>query len=281
MNNVYIHSYPKAYPDHDFVHMINGPKVHDFVYDESFPYRLKDPKSKFLRFLARTVILIIVKPFCFFRYCLRIKGRRNIRVYRKLAGRKAMISVCNHTTEWDTLLVMCSRPFKFSEFPIWQEGAESKSGDFYRISGGIVLPTKSYKGMNYAYEAMREVVKENKWLHAFPEAACWPYFPGIRSFRTGLFKLAMEENLPVLPMVVKYRRPNFLWRIFKKQPNAKLIIGHPVMADPSLEGSVCVNDFTHRTQVAMMNLLGLDEKSNKELIDSLPKYHVEPNTFLK
>ena len=275
MNNVYIHTFPKAYPDQDFVHMVKAPKVHDYVYDESFPYRLTDKKSKFLRFWARVVILIIVKPFCYFRYLLRIKGRKNYRIYRKIAGKKGMISVCNHTTEWDTLLVMTSRFFHFSEFPIWQEGAESKSGDFYRVTGGIVLPTKSYKGMNYAYEAMRSVVKEGKWLHVFPEAACWSFFPAIRSFRTGTFKLAMEENMPILPMVVKYRKPNFIWRIFKKQPNATLIIGYPISPDLSLDKNKCVEDMCHRTRVAMMNLLGLDEKTNQEVIDSLPKYHEE------
>lgn len=279
--NAYIHNPELKYPDHDFVHMIESEKVHDYVYDESFPYRLKDPKSKFIRFLARTVILIIVKPFVWFRYLLRIKGLKNIREYKRLAQKKGMITVCNHTTEWDTLMIMNARPFHFSEFPIWQEGAESKSGDFFRIAGGIVLPTKSYKGMNYAYDAMREVVKEGKWLNVFPEAACWAFYPAIRSFRTGVFKLAVEEEMPILPMVVKYRRPNPIWRIFKKHPNAELRIGYPVLPDPSLEKNAQIQDLCNRCRREMMNLLGLDEKSNQELRDSLPKYHVEVKDFLK
>lgn len=280
-NNVYIHDKNVKYPDHDFVHMIASPKVHDYVYDESFPYRLTDKKSKFIRFLARIVIFIIVKPFCYFRYCLIIKGKRNYRLYRKLAHRKAMITICNHTTEWDTLMVMTSRLFHFSEFPIWQEGAESKGGDFYRSVGGIVLPTASYKGMNYAYEAMRDVLKENKWLHVFPEAACWAFYPAIRSFRKGVFKLAVEEELPILPMVVKYRKPNFVWRIFKKHPNASLLIGSPIIPDPSLEKNERIDDMLMRSQREMMSLLGLDEVSNKELRDSLPQYHVDAKEFIK
>lgn len=279
-NSVYIHSPEIKYPDHDFVHMVKSEKVHDYVYDESFPYRLKDKKSQFIRFLARFVIMIIVKPFCYFRYCLRIKGKKNIREYKKIAGRKAMLSICNHTTEWDTLFVMTSRFFHFSEFPMWQEGAEGKSGDFYRIAGGIVLPTASYKGMNYAYEAMRDVLKEEKWLHVFPEAACWAFFPGLRPFKPGVFKLSVEENIPILPMVVKYRKPNFVWRIFKKHPNASLLIGYPVVPDPSLDKNERIKDLHDRCRKEMLNLLGLDEKSNKELIDSLPKYHVEAKQFI-
>ena len=280
-NKPYIHNFPKAYPDKDFTHMVIADKVYDFNYDENFPYRLKDPKSKFIRFWVRAGILIIVKPFCYIRYLLRIKGKKNIRAYKRLAPKKGMITICNHTTEWDCLLVMTSRFFHFSEFPIWQEGAEGKSGYMYRYAGGIVMPTLSYKGMNYAYEAMREVVKEGKWLHAFPEAACWPYFPGIRSFRIGIFKLAVEENMPILPTVVKYRRPNAIYRIFKKQPNATLLIGTPIAPDLSLEPKARIMDMHDRCRKEMLTLLGLDEQSNKALIDSLPKYHVESKPLFK
>lgn len=274
-NNIYIHDVNKAYPDKDFVHTIQNEKYHDYVYDVNFPYRLKDKKSKFISFIFRLLILIIVKPFCYFRYLLVIKGKSNYRKYKKLAKRKAMITISNHTTEWDILFVMTSRFFHFAEFPIWQEGAESKGGNFYRHAGGIVLPTSSYKGMNYAYNSMKEVLKENKWLHIFPEAACWSFYPAIRPFRIGAFKLAVEENLPILPMVVKYRKPNFIYRLFKKHPNAKLIIGEPIASDESLEIKDRIIDLEKRCRLEMMSLLGLNEITNQELIDSLPKYHVE------
>ena len=281
MAEVYIHKYPKAYPDHDFVHMIETPKFHDYVYDEKFPYRLKDPKSRFIKFWVKVVILLIVKPFCYFRYLLKIKGKKNIRLYKKISGKKAMISVCNHTTEWDTLFVMTSRFFHFLEFPMWQEGAEGKGGNFYRYAGGIVLPTKSYEGMTYAYEAMRDVIKEGKWLHVFPEAACWSFYPAIRSFKTGIFKLAIEEDMPILPMVVKYRKPNWLWGIFKKQPNATLVIGKPIVADKSLDKIECQQDMCNRCRLSMMNMLGLDEETNQELRETLPTYGVQDVTLFK
>lgn len=274
-NKVYIHDPNLRYPDTDFIHMIDTPKVYDFNYDKDFPYRLMDKKSKFMKFLFKIVIFLIVKPFVYFRYLLIIEGKKNYRTYRKLTKRKAMITISNHTTEWDSLMVMTSRYFHFFEFPMWQEGAEGKSGYFYRYAGGIVLPTSTYKGMQYAYEALREVLKEDKWLHVFPEAACWSFYPAIRNFRVGVFKLAVEENLPILPMVVKYRKPNFIWGIFKKHPNAKLIIGEPVLPDITLGAKERINDLLNRSRKEMISLLGLDETSNEELRKSLPTYHVE------
>lgn len=279
--NIYIHDPSLAYPDRDFVHMVKAEKVHDFTYDESFPYRMNDSKTKFVRFWFRVVIFLIVKPFCYIRYLLRIKGKKHYREYKRLAGKKGMITICNHTTEWDILFVMTSRPFHFCEFPIWQEGAESKSGYFYRYTGGIVLPTLSYKGMNYAYEKMKDVVKEGKWLHVFPEAACWAFYPALRPFRIGTFKLAVELDMPILPMVVKYRKPNALYRLFKKHPNASLLIGSPVMPDYNLVPKERAEDMCQKCREIMMSLLGLDEKSNQDLIDSLPKYHEDSKTLFK
>lgn len=280
-NKVYIHDPNLRYPDTDFVHMIDTPKVYDFNYDKDFPYRLKDKKSKFMKFLFKIVIFLIVKPFVYFRYLLIIEGKKNYRTYLKLTKRKAMITISNHTTEWDSLMVMTSRYFHFFEFPMWQEGAEGKSGYFYRYAGGIVLPTSTYKGMQYAYEALREVLKEDKWLHVFPEAACWAFYPAIRNFGVGVFKLAVEENLPILPMVVKYRKPNFIWRIFKKHPNAKLIIGEPVIPILSLVTKERIDDLLNRSRKEMMSLLDLDETSNEELRKSLPTYHVDRKSLFQ
>ena len=280
-NKVYIHDPNLRYPDTDFIHMIDTPKVYDFNYDKDFPYRLMDKKSKFMKFLFKIVIFLIVKPFVYFRYLLIIEGKKNYRTYRKLTKRKAMITISNHTTEWDSLMVMTSRYFHFFEFPMWQEGAEGKSGYFYRYAGGIVLPTSTYKGMQYAYEALREVLKEDKWLHVFPEAACWSFYPAIRNFRVGVFKLAVEENLPILPMVVKYRKPNFIWGIFKKHPNAKLIIGEPVLPDITLGAKERINDLLNRSRKEMISLLGLDETSNEELRKSLPTYHVDRKSLFQ
>lgn len=278
-SKVYVHNPELAYPDRDFVHMIESPHVHDYVYDEAFPYRLKDRKSRFIRFWIRVGIFLLVKPLCYIRYGLRIKGKKNIKAYKKMNKGKGMLSVCNHTTEWDILFVMTSRYFHFAEFPMWQEGAESQSGGLYRNVGGIVVPSKSLVGMNYAFKALGGVLDEGKWLHVFPEAACWAFYPAIRNFKTGIFKLAIEKNIPVLPMAVKYRRPKGLYKLFKKHPNATLYIGEPVLVDPELNEREATIDLSRRVRVAMMNLLGLSEEENLEVRKSLKQYHVQSESI--
>ena len=273
---MYIHDETIRYPDQDFHHMVLRKKKYDYVYDDKFPYRLKAPKYKIIRFLLKIAMLLLVQPLCYIRYCLKIKGKENYKLYRKMTGRKAMITICNHTTEWDTLFVMTSRYFSFPEFPIWQEGAESESGMLYREVGGLVMPIHSMRGTYYAYKAMEDVLKEEKWLHVFPEAACWTFYPAIRPFKPGTFRLAYEAKLPILPTAVVYRKPKGLYRLFKKHPNAQLNIGEPITADYDLPKKEAVRDLEERAHLAMVRLVGLqDEAENRAVIERLPTYHVE------
>lgn len=276
MSNVYIHDVNLKYPDKDYAHMILKEKYHNYVYDKDFMYRLKG-KDKFVQFLVRIVIFLLVQPLCYIRYALRIKGKKYFREYKKLNhNKKNMITICNHTTEWDSLFVMTSRYFKFPEFPIWQEGAESKQGMLYRYAGGFPMPRFSVHGSYYAYNTMKEILNEGKWLHIFPEAACWAFYPAIRPFQPGAFKLAYELDMPILPMVVKYRKPKGLYKLFKKQPNATLIIGKPITVNKDLNKTEAVDDLVKRSHLALINLLGIEsEEENQKIIDSLPKYHVE------
>ena len=273
--DIYIHDPNLAYPDKEFAHMILNEKYHDYTYDANFMYRLKGFKYKFIRFWIKVVMIILVKPVCFIRYALIIKGKKNIKEYYKMTNSKGMITISNHTTEWDTIFVLLTRYFKFSEFPIWQEGAESKSGMLYREVGGIPMPIKSNHGMAYAYKAMVDVVKENKWLHVFPEAACWAFYPAVRTFQNGAFKIAYDLKKPILPMAVTYRKPKGIYKLFKKQPNATIAIGKPLMANYELDRKDAIEDLLVRSRLSVMNLMGIEnEQENEEIRNSLKTYHV-------
>lgn len=272
MKELYIHDPNVVYPKVDSNHMIKCEKVHDYVYDENFMYRLNSFKYRFIKFWAKFVILTIVKPFCYIRYGLKIEGKKNIKKYLKLNKNKAMISVSNHTTEWDILFVQTSRYFKFTEFPAWQEGIESKSGMLYRVAGGIPVPLTSRRGLAYSYEAMKDVVKEGKWLHIFPEAACWAFYPAVREFQSGSFRLACDMNMPILPMGVKYRKPKGLYKLVKKHPNAKLSIGEPLLINKDLPKKEAIIDLANRARLSVMNLIGIESEEENNQVRAMLKH---------
>lgn len=270
MSKYYLHDKKIKYPNNSFEHMIKAEKYHDYKYTESFPYRLSSFKDKFIRFIFKIGFIFLVQPVCAIRYALKFKGLKNIRKYRKMAKSNALLSVCNHTTEWDTIMIMTSRYFIFPEFPIWQEGAESKAGMTYRYAGGLVLPYNSLRGTIYSYKAMKDVLEEGKWLHVFPEAACWAFYPCIREFKEGTFFLAYDTHLPVLPMVIKYRPAKGIYKLFKKYPCATLVIGEPLECDFGLSRKDAAEDLKNRTHLSMVKLIGFDsEEENSEAIKEI------------
>ena len=274
MAEIYIHDKDMKYPNKDFVHIIDKEKVHEYVYDKDFMYRLKGAKYKALRFLYKLGLIVLIQPMCRLRYGLKIVGKKNIRQYKKL-NKNGMLSICNHTTEWDFLFVSKSRYFRFPEFPAWQEGIESKQGMLYRVAGGIPMPKSSLHGMYYSYQAMKEVIKEKGWLHVFPEAACWSFYPAVRPFQIGTFKLAYEMDMPILVMAVTYRKPGGLYKLFKKHPNAALHIGKPVCINKELNKNDAIADLMNRCRLEMISLIGLkSEEENQKLIDTIPTYEV-------
>ena len=273
MSQVYIHDKKQKYPNKDFTHMIIKDKYHNYKYEKDFMYRLKGFKYSFIKFWFKVALILLVQPLCLIRYRLKIKGKKNYKLYKKITKRKEMITICNHTTEWDTLFIQKSRYFHFFEFPAWQEGIESKQGMLYRIAGGIPMPIHDARGVIYAYNAMKDVLKEGRWLHIFPEACCWSFYPAIRPFQKGAFRLAYEMDLAVMPLAVKYRKPKGLYRLFKKHPNATLYIGKPVLINKELNKTEAIEDLMNRCHLAMVNLLGIEsEEENSKIISQLPTY---------
>ncbi len=128
------------------------------------------------------------------------------------------------------------------------------------------MPKHDPRGMVYAFRAMKEVVREGKWLHVFPEAACWPFYPAVRNFEPGVFRIAVEEGLPVLPMGVRYRPATGLYRWFKKHPLAEISVGEPLAPDPSLPKKEAVEDLRRRCMLSVMHLIGIgNEEENARI----------------
>ena len=134
------------------------------------------------------------------------------------------------------------------------------------------MPITSVHGMGYAFRAMRDVLSEGKWLHVFPEAACWAFYPAIREFQIGTFMLAYETKLPILPMGVTYRAPKGIYKLFKKHPCAKIVVGEPILPNYDLPKKEAIVDLSKRSREAVMHLLGIENEEENAKIKAQLKH---------
>ena len=79
------------------------------------------------------------------------------------------------------------------------------------------------------YNEINKLLRNGKIVQMYPEGSLWPYYDKIRNFKYGAFKMAVEANVPIQPIVFKYvnkwykRKPAIVCEVLKPiYPNNKL-----------------------------------------------------------
>ena len=92
--------------------------------------------------------------------------------------------------------------------------------------GAIPLPT-SRKGMQNFTKAVQTRAERNQVIVIYPEAHIWPYYVGIRPFRSTSFRYPAQAGKPVFTFTVTYHK-----RKFFKTPKTIVYIDGPYLPDP-------------------------------------------------
>jgi 1-acyl-sn-glycerol-3-phosphate acyltransferase len=249
-----------VYPDSPDAHMEGrkGKRAAEPIVDENYPFLDKSWGFRFwsaLLYLGIFVLVFILSPV---RFGLRIEGRRILKKHRGLLRGGAM-TVSNHTLRWDLLMVLQAVRFRRLYFPAWKENLAGPDRDLIRLAGGIPVPS-SIHTMKKFNQAFDELHQKRKWFHVFPEGSNWHYYHYIRPFKKGMFTMAYNYRLPVIPMAFSYREPRGLYRLFKRgYPLITLRIGEPILPDfskPRREAVSLLRAQTHRRIVELAGLTG-------------------------
>jgi 1-acyl-sn-glycerol-3-phosphate acyltransferase len=256
-----------AFPKNEHGDVYPTKKVRHFDYEKEAQaiYRPKGFFFRLRRFFTRLTGIVVGHFVVYFRYHLRIEGKAILKAH-KSEIKKGFLTVANHVFPIDCVAVTTIRPFHVPEFPVWQDGFESNQGAMFQAFGGFPVVKTPY-GLEKTYQCMKEVLQEKKWLHVYPEAACWYYYVPIREFLNGTFRLAYEMDVPVFPLVFSFRkRAGFAKIFFPKEPLITLHIGEPIFPDEALEKSLATVKLRDQVHLAMLRLAGIrDERMNAEL----------------
>ena len=205
-------------------HVIHLWEPLEFNIDEDYDYVAKGKIFKYCSNLlyygvAIPVLYVLTK----FLYDLKIEGKENISSLET-----GFVSVSNHVLVLDCAMVGLA----LEEKEVYYTTLE---GSFkipfvrklIKLLRAIPIPTES-KNKPHFKKAIDNALREGKVIHFYPEASLWPYHNKIRSFKTGAFHFAVRNNVPILPIVFTFRRPNGIRRIFKKKPDVTLTVLKPM-----------------------------------------------------
>ena len=156
-------------------------------------------------------------------YDLKIEGKENIKNLKTGA-----ISVSNHVLILDCSMVGLAFGLKKVYFT-------TREGSFkipfvrrlIKLLRAIPIPSKLEEKVYFVKE-LDNAMQNGKIIHFYPEKALWPYCEKIRKFKDGAFNFAIKNDVPVIPIVITFRNPKGIRKLFKKKKDVTVKILEPI-----------------------------------------------------
>lgn len=250
---------------------------HPLKFDVNEKYKYV-PTNIFFRIISWIVYYIIAVPILSILlklvYDFKIEGKENI---KNLQG--GAITVSNHVLVLDCAMVGLAVCGKKKIFYTTQ--SESFQIPFVRklikLLRAIPIP-KGVKNKERMVKEISNLLKDNKFVHFYPEAILYPYCNKIRHFKNGAFDLAIKNDVPVVPIVIKFRQPKGIRKILKRKKDATLKILEPIYFENILKeesqenlDNNLKNNLENNSKSNSKSNSNLEDTSNKTILSSREK----------
>ena len=229
----------------DVIHMYEPLELN---IDEKYQY-IKEGKvfSFFSNFLYYGIAFPVLKILNKIIYDLKIEGKENIKNLKTGA-----ISVSNHVLILDCTMIGLAFGLKKIYFT-------TREGSFkipfvrklIKLLRAIPIPNKMSNKESFVKQ-LDEALQKGKIIHFYPEKALWPYYEKIRNFKSGAFDFAIRNNVPVIPIVITFRNPKGIRKIFKKKKDVTVKILKPITYQDNYENKKeCIEELKKQVHKIM------------------------------
>lgn len=219
-----IYEYDSADDIIDNEHIISYPEPFYFELDKDFDYLRKELPQTLWYILIRTVVHVILNVYNRIAFGLKIKGIENLNKTLCTGG----VVICNHVHTLDCTFIDCTFPFKRMYYTTLESNFKIPiARHLIRFLGGVPIPTKIHNMPSFKNN-MQYALQKGNLVCMYPEGILHPYYKNLRDFKDGAFKLATISKCPIIPIVITFRKPKGLFRLYKKKPCVTLNILSPI-----------------------------------------------------
>ena len=197
--------------------------------NENYKFVKKNIFFKIGSFLFYLFAFIILFPFLSIMYAPKVKGRKNLKKV------KNAVFISNHIFILDcailnTHILKFRRPY----FIVSKENMQVPVAcSMIKLFKAIPIPSTINAYKKFLTEVDNEL-KNKQSVLIYPEGSMWPYYPNIRPFNSGAFRFPVQNNVPVVPICISFRKPNWFYKIFgRKKPLLNITVLDPVFPDNS------------------------------------------------
>ena len=231
-------------------HIIQNWEPLEFNIDEKYKYVPKGPIFKFFSNLvyygiAFPILKIVTKIV----YDLKIEDKENI---RKLSG--GAISVSNHVLILDCAMVGLASGLKKIYYTTLEDSFKIPFvRKLIKLLRALPIP-KDITNKKHFINEVNHLLQTGNIVHVYPEVALWPYCDRIRNFKSGAFTFAVNNNVPVVPIVIKFREPKGIRKLFKKKKDVTLTVLKPIMQEQSEDRKQDIEELKNKVYEAMQKI---------------------------
>ena len=248
MDNELIYEYSDELNDDFANNKINKKSLND-----TYDYFSKNPFFHLVSFLFRYLIAIPVLWFMdVFIFRVRFKNKKVL----KKAKKKGYYVYSNHVLPLDPVIPpVMTNPTKFMVIVASHDTFSINPIVSFLVKclGAIPVPsnTKMYK--NYT-TCMSYHIKKKHRILIYPEAHIWPYYTGIRNFKSSSFRYPFDDNAPCFAFTTTFKKSKFF-----KKPSKVVYIDGPFYPNKELdrvEGVNKLRDHVYEAMVARSKTIG-------------------------
>ncbi len=205
--------------------------------------------SNMLYVIAYPILLFITKFF----FGFKIEGKENV---ENITTGK--VTVSNHVHPLDcTMVGLANVPQKTFYTSLETNFKIPIVRKIIKLLNTVPIP-QNIKYTKAFMDSIDKLLQNNKTVHFYPEGSLWPHYDKIRHFKNGAFDFAVRNNVPVVPMVIKFNKTKKISNLIKTRTTITLVIQKPIYPNRLLGKKDAILDLKERVRNSMCEELEQD-----------------------
>ncbi len=228
-------------------HILHFRETCSFTIKSDYDYLQDRRWQTVLSVLIKIIIVPLLSVFNFIAFGFWIYGRKNLKALKK----RGAVTICNHINPLDCTMIYIALWHLRGYFVTLDSNFKIPvARHLIRLLGGIPI-SKNPHQVNDLLRAAGKALSRGNYVQVYPEAVLKPYCHTLRTFHPGAFRIATENDAPVLPMVLTLERPRGFFAWYKRKRCLRLHILNPIEPDVTLKKRDRIEKLQHDCFEAM------------------------------
>ena len=193
---------------------------------DTYRYYDKRKGRRFIKFLHRIVSNTVLRLYLRLVHRVKVVGKENVKALKK----KGAVIVSNHIHPLDiqmiSIFLFGMRPMNFLSLA---RNMDLRVGFLLRNAGAIPIP-EDHDNKKRCFEEMNRLLKDGNLLQICPEGSLSLLCNDIRPFKDGAFRFAAQNQVPLLPVTLRFEEYNKKGTKYK-HPHFTIDVSEPIYPD--------------------------------------------------